>query len=173
MIQLCVVVADGTRARLFSLEQRPAEAARLASSWLVERACLNNPQAKLGGIRRLPSIDRRKRLPTTGSALGYADHRIKRSQQIRRLFARQVIGLVAEFVRRNSIDKLVLMADARTLGALRERADEILPQHLAREEFAEERSWHSVAAIEEALLRHGVVSERGRPNAQGAHGQEP
>jgi protein required for attachment to host cells len=164
MIPLCVVVADDARARLFSLEEAPREEALLASSQLVERACLNNAQGKTRGIRRFPSIGKRKRLASTSSALGYPDHRLKRDQQMRRLFARQVVSLVAEFVRRNAVGKLVLMAEPRMLGALREQADEILPGTLTREEFPEERSWHSIAAIQTALLRHGVIQQ-----GRGAH----
>jgi protein required for attachment to host cells len=96
-----------------------------------------------------------------------------RRQHIRRLFARRVISLTAEFMQRHSISKLVLMADPRTLGALREQANEILPQTVAREEFAEDRSWHSIAAIQAALVSHGVIAQRGSPGSYRAHGQEP
>lgn len=172
MTQLCIVVADDSRARLFTIEQ-PGADGTLSGPRLVERVDLANPDAKGRGSGAFSSSDERSRTGAGSSAHGYPDHRTGHSDEIRHRFAQRIINEVNEFIQQHAIRKLIFLVAPKMLGSLRDHADQILPRDIQRSEFAEDLSWHSVATIEQALLRRGQLSERVPVGGYRPHGQEP
>ncbi len=114
----CVVVADGARARFFSLD--PASAPRTGyHAALVERWEMMNPaHSHSHGPADLPGHDwRRAAAGGPGRNDDASDNNWRREQD--RRFAADVLEKVAEMCQLWSADRAVLVADKRTLGLLR------------------------------------------------------
>jgi protein required for attachment to host cells len=87
-------------------------------------------------------------------------------------FAKYITGLASEFIKRNNIHHVVLMAEPHMLGLLRKEAEGIIP-HAERSEFPEDLSWHTRPRIQDALIRHGIMPQRAVTGGHRPYGQEP
>lgn len=117
MSDYCVVVADGARARLFTLEQ--ADIAEGGPN-LVEISGLANPEAEAAG-KEIYSDEKSGRnvAPAGGGAHGYDDHRDQHIEETERRFAKAIAAAAAQVVAREKAGCLVLAANPRMLGHLR------------------------------------------------------
>lgn len=118
MSDYCVVVADGARARLFSLEQADIGE---AGPNLVEISDLANPEAEEAG-KEIYSEDKSGRNVSTGGggAHGYDDHRDRHAEENERRFAKQIVAATAEALAQQKAGCLVVAADPRMMGHLRD-----------------------------------------------------
>lgn len=117
MSEYCVVVADGARARLFSLEE--AEISESGPN-LVEVSDLTNSEVEAAG-KEIYSDDKSGRNASPGGgAHGYDDHRDRHIDESERRFAKQIAAAAADAVVRQKPGCLVVAADPRMLGHLRE-----------------------------------------------------
>lgn len=116
MSDYCVVVADGARARLFTL--RDAAVGGGGPS-LVEISDLANPEL---AAEVLKGDEKRGHSVASASSgpHGFEDHRDRHRQEGERRFAKQVAAEAATVVGREKAGCLVVAADARMLGHLRE-----------------------------------------------------
>ncbi len=87
----------------------------------------------------------------------YDDHRGRHREENERRFAKQVASEIAVFARREGATKLVLAADPRMLGFLRESVPGTLPPGTELLEFSENLGSRSPEQIREALSRHGAL----------------
>lgn len=115
----CIVVADGSRARLFTLE--PPETPELQGGPdLTEHRDLVNPEKEQRHRELFTNLKSgRNQAPGNGPGHGYDDHRRAHIQEVERRFARRLAAEVATFAAERSADQIVLVADPRMLGFLR------------------------------------------------------
>jgi len=118
MSKYCVVVADGARARLFSL--REPEIGEYGPD-LVEFSDLANAEIEASG-KEIYSDNKsgRNAAPAGAGAHGYDDHRDKHIEESERRFAKQVAAAAADAVVQQSSGCLVVAADPQMMGHLRE-----------------------------------------------------
>lgn len=116
MSDYCVVVADGARARLFSLEDAAAGA---GGPNLVEIADLANPDVAANVLKGDQKSGHNVASASSGSH-GFEDHRDRHRDESERRFAKQVMAEAAAVVGRKKAGCLVVAAEAQMLGHLRE-----------------------------------------------------
>lgn len=116
MSDYCVVVADGVRARLFSLKEAGGGA---GGPNLVEISDLANPDVAAAVLQVDEKVGHNVASASSGSH-GFEDHRDRHRQESERRFARQVAAEAATLVGREKAGCLVVAAEARMLGHLRE-----------------------------------------------------
>jgi protein required for attachment to host cells len=120
MGEYCVVVADGTRARFFTLEAADLPGVESGPN-LVEREDLINTEAEMPG-RELWTDSKSGRNTTSSSGMthGYDDHRDKHEDEIVRRFAAKVTGEAMRLIQQHHAKQLVLVSAKRMLGFLRD-----------------------------------------------------
>ena len=118
MSKYCVVVADGARARLFSLKEA---AIGEGGPDLVEVSDLANCEVEAAGKDIYSDVKSgRNAAPAGGGAHGYDDHRDRHINESERRFARQIAAETAKAVTQQKSGCLVVAADPHMLGYLRE-----------------------------------------------------
>ncbi len=165
MSEYVVVVADGSRARFFTLE--PAEIPEVEGGPnLVEREDLANPELEAHD-RDLWSEAKtgRNRAPNGGPAHGYDDHRTQHEAEFERRFARRVAERAAELARANGTRRVVVAAEKRMLGFLRNESGALQKAGLEVREVARDLSKLVPRQIHEHLAREGALPRRRSPAA--------
>ena len=154
MTDWCIVVADGSRARLFTADFQ----AGASSASLKEREDLVSPERGLMGREIFANIKSgRNREARNAQAHGYDDHRIRHREEVERRFAKQIASATANIVKKHASDWLVIVAEPRLLGLLRKPLDAKLPAGLPRIELREDLSWHALPQIRRVLEHRGVL----------------
>lgn len=151
MVDWCIVVADGGRARLFTASLRAgANAARLQ-----EREDLVEIE------RGLPAREiwaDRSGQNRPGS--GFDERRGRHREEVERKFAKRIVAAVANLVRRVPAEALVVVAEPRMLGMLRGPLDAALPSTLPRMEIGADLTWQALPHLQAVLAQHGALPER-------------
>ncbi|HEB95162.1 MAG TPA: host attachment protein [Sedimenticola thiotaurini] len=166
MRKYLVVAADGSRARIFDLV--PAEYPELESSPnLVEIEDLINPEMEEKG-RDIWSEEKsgRGKAPGGGPAHGYDDHRGRHLDEIGQRFARSVAGEIAGRIRERGSDTLVLAAEHRFLGYLREALQSSLDDSVEVTDTDLNISKLSPIELHEHLARQQLIPERRPPQGR-------
>ena len=169
----CVVVADGARCRFFTVEE-PLEPRFEGGPGLLEHIDLVNPEGEIAGKKLFGNQKSgRGRAPCRGSAHGFDDHRSRHLDEVERRFARRVVDAVLSFARENRAERIVLVADSRMLGILRDELD--AEKHaFALDELAQDLSSHAVSHIQDVLTHRGLLLPRHPPSlAYRSRGQPP
>lgn len=120
----CVVVADGARARFFSLD--PASAPRNGhhAPLLEHREMINPSHSHSHGPADLPGQDwRRAAAGGPGRNDDASDNNWRREQD--RRFAAEVIDSMTEMCQKWGASKAVVVADKRFLGLLRPKMERV------------------------------------------------
>jgi len=161
-----ILVADGSRARFFTLEGRAARTDE-AGPGLVEHEDRVNPEHELQGRDKYSTTRTGVNLnPGKGPTHGYDDHRDQEVREHERRFAREVARHAVDFARQQKADYLLVVAERRMLGLLREGLD--LPPHSGIElrELASDLTRLSSGDLHAHLARDGLVpAHQARVNA--------
>ena len=167
MTDYCVVVAEGARARFFTLE--PAEIPELESGPnLVERGALANPAHLAHQDSSLWTETRGGRnRNANGPGHGYDEHRQNHDDELEHRFARDIAGELAGMLRRNGSCRVVLCAEKRMLGFLRTALSGTSMGGSEVVEVAKDLAKESPREIHERLARDGHLPAR---RARGAAG---
>ncbi len=166
MRKYLVVAADGSRARIFDLV--PAEFPELESSPnLVEIEDLINPEMEEKG-RDIWSEEKsgRGKAPGGGPAHGYDDHRERHLDAISQRFAREVAGHITRQLSERGSETLVLAAEHRFLGHLREALQGALGGGLDVVEVDLNISKLGPIELHEHLARQNLIPERRPPQGR-------
>lgn len=160
MADTCVVVADGARARLFL-----ADAAGADDTQLVEMEDLVNAEYQARGRDVLPAVHSTR---NTGRQSGpmhpYAQRRLRHRLELEKRFAQDVAGKVAALTQSWSRGSVVLIAEPRMLGLLREAGRGVIRHGVAVKELAKDYTQLTVFELQEQLARSGIIrSPAGRP----------
>ena len=157
----CVMVADGTRARLFRLD---GSATRTPGPDLVELEDLANPEHKLAGRDKYSTTRTGTNVnPQKGTTHGYDDHRDKEEREHERRFASEIAGHAIKLAQRVQASHLVVVAEKRMLGLLREAL--VLPPQSGIElhELAKDLTRLAPTEVQTHLAQAGLVPARKAP----------
>lgn len=154
----CIVVADGARARLFTLDDGATTA---PGPDLVEQEDLANPEHKLPGRDKYSTTRTGSNLnPQKGPAHGYDDHRDKEEREHERRFASDIASHAAALAQRQQVSHLVVVAEKRMLGLLREAL--VLPSQsgIKLRELAKDLTRLTPTELQAHLAEAGLVPAR-------------
>ena len=156
----CVVIADAGRARFFTVAW-PEDERFEGGPRLREHEDWANPEGTMTGLELFTEVKSgRRQSPGGGPAHLTDDHRERHQREIDRRFAQKLARAIDEFVIKQRAKRLVLAADPRMLGTLREQLAKQLPSELELEELPEDLSWQAVAHIEKVLTQRGLLPEK-------------
>jgi protein required for attachment to host cells len=162
MTRTSIIVADSAHARFFAL-QIPEEPLADGGAQLVEMRDLVNPDAEIP--ERLQFGDRAGRAHASpeGAAHALDGGRERHRQELGRRWARRLLDEGERFVRHERSTRLLLIAELRVLGALRElRVRERLGD-IEIVELGENLVLHPVAQIQSILASRGLVPAAAAP----------
>jgi len=157
----CIMVADGTRARLFTLDGGITSP---PGPDLVEHEDLANPEHKLAGREKYSTTRTGGSVnPQNGQAHGYDDHRDKEEREHERRFAHDIAGHAVALAQRQQAHQLVVVAEKRMLGHLREAL--VLPAKSGIElrELAKDLTRLAATELQAHLAEAGLVPARQAP----------
>ena len=155
MNDLCIVVADGARARLFIVEP---DAGSRKGARLVEQAALAQPDLRTLGT----SVTGRPRTETNTNRQAGPVHpmgaqRERHRLQLERRFAASITETAAGLVDDWAKGTVVLIAEPRMLGLLRETVRSVLKRDIAVKELARDYTNLTVPEVYDSLVRNGVI----------------
>ena len=158
-----VVVADGSRARFFTL--REAEHPEIESSPnLIEINDLIQPEKELhNGELWAESRTSRSRGRNGGPAHGFDDHREQHNEELDRRFARSVAEEAARLALSQQTRNVILVAQKRMLGVLRTCMDPLVKAGVEVQELAKDLSKLNPLELHEHLAREQLIPRRRTP----------
>jgi len=149
MANTCVVVADGARARFFLLR---AEAGAEGSGRLIEQEQLDNPE------HQHPETDSRRTDRDAGPMHPYGAQRERHRLEHERRFAGEVVARAGEKVQEMQAGTLVLVADPRLLGLMRESLRSALHPSVQLRELARDYTGFSAAELQQQLVSSNMLA---------------
>lgn len=161
-----IVAADGGRAR-FIIAEVFDDPDLEGNPRLVEHDNVVNPLGVMAERDRY--TDRPSRKPSGGGPRGSGsatdDHREGHDAEDERRFVRDVLGTLTRFSKENGIDRLVLAAGPRLLGAVRPQLDSVKACGLEVVELSLDLSSKSLPQIRDVLVRRGLLPKPDLPRA--------
>jgi protein required for attachment to host cells len=155
MADTCIVVADGARARLFL-----AETPENGKGGLVEMADLVNPEYQARGKHVLPTArSTRNTSRQSGPVHPYAQRRGRHLLELEKRFAQEVVARAAGLVRGWNRGSVLLIADPRMLGLLREAGRTAFRRGVTIQEIAKDYSQLPVSELYAHLVQSGVIGQ--------------
>lgn len=163
MNQYCVVVANGAKARFFTLEE--TEYPELESGPnLVEVNSLKNPETvSLSGEHWSENKSGRNRGAKGAPAHGYDDHRSQHEDEYERRFANSIADEARRFSQSHNSSGVILVSQKRMLGFLRS-AIEPKFNGLRTKELAKDLSKLNPIELHEHLAKEDLIPHRMPPS---------
>lgn len=159
MSQYCVVVAEGSRARFFTVER--SEIPELESGPnLVECKTMANPEHKAHDQAIYSDVRGGRNRSAHGSAHGYDDHRRQHDAEMERRFARDIARELDQLARGNGTQRIVLCAEKRMLGYLRPSLQGALHPEIELREVAKDLAKLTPSQIQKRLSQDGYIPAR-------------
>lgn len=144
-MRTCLIVADGARARLFTVAP---EGARNGVK-LVERAALANGQVKARSRTASGAVKSERNTNRQAGPVHPIDaHRERHRLERERRFGAEIVRRAEEFTADWKEGVVVLIAEPRLLGLMREPLRQALRPHIRLEALAKDYSGYSRAALE-------------------------
>lgn len=162
MNQYCVVVANGSRARFYTLED--ADNPDIESSPnLVETMDLVNPENIHAGGQWSENKTGRNRTANSGQAHGYDDHRSQHQEEYERRFANSIAEECKRLSTQKKASSVVLVSQKKMLGYLRNAIASRM-SHFKPSELAKDLSKLSPHELHEHLAKEKLIPERKSPS---------
>jgi protein required for attachment to host cells len=163
MKDCCVVVADESRARFFTVE--PVELPELESGpKLVEHEDLLNPEGRVSAGKLFADTGTTSgRAPLGGPGHGYDDHRDRHQEEVRRHFARMILEYAGRLVDAHDAPGVVFAAPARMLGYVRKELDILSRRQILVHTIAKDITRLTPIEIHKLLARERLLPCRRRP----------
>lgn len=162
MREYMVVAMDQAKARFLTLQQ--AEVPEFMSGPnLVELEVLYNreEQASVGS-----AFSGGQYLDAKGVTPGNDDQRKRRREELHRRFFEDVMGRLERLSRTHHTDRLVLVADARTLGRIRGEVEHHINGDVRVDELAENLAGLNAGKLHVRLADQSRLPERKPPGAR-------
>jgi protein required for attachment to host cells len=158
MDNTCVVVAGSGRARIFLLEESPAPRApiRLIERGTLANASLRSRGRSVTGRVRTETNTNREAGPMHPMGAQRDRHRI----ELERRFAVEIARKAAALARNWTTGSVVLVADPRMLGFLRDAARGALKPGISVKELAKDYSNLTASRLRDHLSQSGVFPAR-------------
>ena len=161
MNQYCVVVANGSRARFFKLEE--AEIPEIQSGPnLVETLDLVNPEKESAGGNPWSENKSGRNRSANGNAHGYDDHRKQHEEEFERRFANSIAEEASRMSKKLHASRLILVSQERMLGHLRTAISPML-NGIKSWELAKDLSKLNPIDLHEHLAKEKILPERRGP----------
>lgn len=158
-----VVVAGGSRARFFTLQDVEFPEMQSGPN-LCEINDLVNVENESSGNELWSNTKSGRNRGGGGSpAHGYDDHRSQHEDEFERRFARDIARETAKMLHQSSTKQLVLVAQKRILGFLRNELDTLIKAGVEIKELAKDLSKLSPLELHEHLARERLIPERRSP----------
>ncbi|NJK49374.1 host attachment protein [Candidatus Gracilibacteria bacterium] len=163
MNQSIVAVIDGTKARFLTLEQAEIPEYQSGPN-LVERDKISNQANELQGKDLWSNTKTGRNRSAGGQAHGYDDHRQNHLDEFERNFAKEIVNKIVQLSHSYQTQQLLLVAEPKILGMLREVLTSQLPKTLKIQELAKDLcklkplELHEYLAHKEMLPARKVVS---------------
>ena len=159
MDNICVVVADARRARFFVLQESDAPRApfRLAGRGTLSNMSLRARGRSVTGRVRTETNTNREAGPVHPIGAQRERHRI----ELERRFSVEVAGKAAAVAKTWLTGSVVLVADPRMLGFLREAVRGALKPGIRVKELAKDYARLTASRLRDHLAGDGIVPGRG------------
>ncbi|WP_013324264.1 host attachment protein [Gloeothece verrucosa] len=159
MNQSVVAVLDGTRARFFTLE--PAESPEYQSGPnLIERDCLTNTVKETQGKDLWANTKTGRNRGAGSQAHGYDDHRQNHINEFERSFAKEIVNKLIGLSDEYHPQQVVLVAEPKFLGLVREAITPQLPKSLKLQELAKDLCKMKALELHEYLADKQLLPRR-------------
>jgi protein required for attachment to host cells len=152
MYRACIAVVDATRARLFSFE-RTSDASGVHEQ-LIERVDLVNP-ARRRRPSELFSDSRPGSSRTGGHQFAFDDHRDAHIDRLDEEFAGAASTEIRRIIRESGVNRLIVCASPRMLGAL--RVSELQRDCITLDELPRDLVRLTTSELREALTDHRLL----------------
>ena len=157
MSKSCIVVADGSRARFFSLDPASPRAHELGPLLIEQESLISEMQHRHHPGDVVEEADH-SRAASGGAGRNDDTTRTDHDREIQRKFAAEVIGHAAKWVTEWDAKSVIFVADARMLGELRKHMGRL--RNVAIREEICEVSWMPATELYAWLSESGVISRR-------------
>lgn len=161
MNQNYIVVADGLRARFFTLEDTPFPEMESGPNLTEVSDLVNADRENDIWSEKKPGRNR-----GMSGAHGYDDHRSQHEEEFVRRFARSVAEEAQRLTSRNGTRELVLVAQKKTLGYLRNELNGRIKGNVQVRELAKDLSKMSPLEIHTHLAKEQLVPKRRSPTTR-------
>lgn len=159
MSDFCVVVAEGARARFFTLE--PVDVPELESGPnLKEWNTLMNPEHKAHQREVYTDVRSGRNRGNAGEAHAYDDHRDQHDAEMEHRFARTIAEQLESFSSEHGAGRVVLCAEKQMLGYLRGALNGHARKDLEITEVAKDLARLSPRDLHEKLAKEGILPKR-------------
>jgi protein required for attachment to host cells len=163
MNKYLVAVIDGTKARFLTL--KPSELPGYDSGPnLIEHEALLSSNNELQGQDLWTSTKTGRNRGVAGQAHSYDDGRDNHMVEFERRFTQNIAAKIANLIQAHQIQQLLMIAEPRILGFMRETLTPILPRNIKTQELAKELchlkpyELHEYLASKQLLPPHKRVS---------------
>jgi len=155
MDNVCVVVADGKGARLFLLQESDAPRApvRLVARGTLSNADLRSRGRSVTGRVRTETNTNREAGPMHPIGAQRERHRI----ELQRRFSVEVARKAAALAKNWATGSVVIVADPRMLGFLRETVRATLKPRIQVKELAKDYAGLTISRLRDQLAEDGIV----------------
>ena len=159
MENICVVIADARRARFFVVQESGAPRApfQLAGRGTLSDMSLRARGRSVTGRVRTETNTNREAGPMHPMGAQRERHRV----ELERRFAGRIAGKAAALVRNWLTGSVVLVADPRMLGFLREAVRGALKPRIRVKELAKDYARLTASRLRNQLAGDGIVPARG------------
>ncbi|PWG60991.1 host attachment protein [Spiribacter halobius] len=165
MSEYCVVVAEGARARFFTLE-RPDLPELEGGPDLMEHLSLANPRHRAHDSKVYADARSGRNRTPGGQGHAYDEHRDGHDAEMEHRFARDIARQLDGLARSNGTRRVILCAEKRMLGFLRNGLPE-LPGVEIRE-VQKDLAKLGPRELQEHLARDGLLPRRRPPAGPGS-----
>jgi protein required for attachment to host cells len=162
MSKYIVLVADAKRARLFTVKESLTPEIESSPRLIEEQAILNTDTANGSKPRGTPASGRNK--SGSGGSYAFDDHRGKHELDELRRFACIVVKETFKQARKASAHTLILAAERKTLGVIRDAMANIKLNGYEILECDRELTGESPSKIQELLARRKLVPAVKKPS---------
>jgi len=154
----CIIVADGGRGRLFTVVEDGSAQGRID---LVERESLVNPDYRAHG-EDSPGRTKSERVTNrqAGDVHPIDARRDQHRLELERRFAREIAERVAQLTRSWNHGSVVLVAEPRLLGLVREPLHKALNPAVELKELAKDYSQLTAAELRDHLALNRMIPAR-------------
>ena len=163
MVEYCIAIVSEAEARFYCLEPVPFPELESGPK-LCEKAGIYNPEKRIPDREiYTDSKTGRGRAPRRGPAHGYDDHRSKREEESDRKFSRSIIEKVRDLALKEDTKKVILAAQPRMLGVLRQELNILKREGIEVQEYTKDLTKLAPREIHEHLAKEGLVPPLRRP----------
>lgn len=163
MTNCCVVVAEGSRARLFTLEHNEVPDLEGGPD-LVEHESLTNPEHRVHQDEIYADSSGRNRTPG-GQGHIYDEHRDDHDALVEKRFASEIAERVDDLVRQSGARHVFLCAEKQMLGFLRGSFNDRTASGAEVHEVAKDLAKLKPREVHEHLASDGYIARRKAPRA--------